>query len=83
MSVQNPPPFVNPFYRRPWLYGNGAAAPAGGNKGLRGIVAGKKRELKVLVYTTIIIIDFRWSYWSYRNLHNFSHRIRKNTTATR
>ncbi|XP_030747420.1 putative tricarboxylate transport protein, mitochondrial [Sitophilus oryzae] len=39
MSTQ-PPPFVYPF-RRPWLYQNCAAAPAGGgNKGLKGIIAG-------------------------------------------
>lgn len=31
---------VNPFIRRPWLTNNGAAAPSGGSKGLKGIVAG-------------------------------------------
>lgn len=33
-------PFVNPFGRRPWMENNGAAAAAGGTKGLKGIVAG-------------------------------------------
>ncbi|XP_066257673.1 putative tricarboxylate transport protein, mitochondrial [Euwallacea similis] len=35
------PSFVNPYNRRPWLYENGAAAPAGGSsKGVKGIIAG-------------------------------------------
>lgn len=32
--------FVNPFGRRPWMTKEGAAAPAGGSQGLKGIVAG-------------------------------------------
>lgn len=35
------PVFLNPYYQRPWLQQNGAAAPAGGgNKGVKGIIAG-------------------------------------------
>lgn len=33
-------PFQNPFGRRPWMEQSGAAAPAGGGTGLKGIVAG-------------------------------------------
>lgn len=32
-------PYINPFHR-PWLEKNGAAAPASGNIGLKGIIAG-------------------------------------------
>lgn len=31
---------LNPFVRRPWMANSGAAAPSGGSKGLKGIVAG-------------------------------------------
>lgn len=31
---------LNPFIRRPWMTNSGAAAPSGGSKGLKGIVAG-------------------------------------------
>lgn len=34
------PPKINPFTRRPWMETNGAAAAAGGQTGLKGIVAG-------------------------------------------
>lgn len=33
-------PFRNPFGRRPWMEQSGAAAPAGGGTGMKGIVAG-------------------------------------------
>ncbi|XP_061399566.1 putative tricarboxylate transport protein, mitochondrial [Musca vetustissima] len=32
--------FVNPFGQRPWMAQTGAAAPSGGGKGLKGIIAG-------------------------------------------
>lgn len=35
-----PMPRRNPFPQRPWMENNGAAAGAGGGKGLKGIVAG-------------------------------------------
>lgn len=31
---------LNPFIRRPWMQENGAAAAAGGSKGVKGIIAG-------------------------------------------
>lgn len=32
---------INPFFRRPWMAGNSAAAaPGPGNKGVKGIIAG-------------------------------------------
>lgn len=35
------PPIINPFIRRPWMENSGsAAAAAGGQTGLKGIVAG-------------------------------------------
>ncbi|KAJ8957461.1 hypothetical protein NQ317_016984 [Molorchus minor] len=39
MGVSNQPNFVYP-YKRPWLRDNGAAAPAAGNTGFKGIIAG-------------------------------------------
>ena len=33
--------YVNPFFNRPWMINQGAAAAQAGNKGLKGIVAGK------------------------------------------
>lgn len=35
-----PPMRVNPFTQRPWMENTGAAAAAGGQIGLKGIVAG-------------------------------------------
>lgn len=40
MDKRYPNSIVNPFIRRPWMENNGAAAAAGGQTGLKGIVAG-------------------------------------------
>lgn len=40
MDKRYPNNIVNPFIRRPWMENNGAAAAAGGQVGLKGIVAG-------------------------------------------
>ncbi|XP_017848861.1 putative tricarboxylate transport protein, mitochondrial isoform X3 [Drosophila busckii] len=40
MDRQSLATFVSPFKCRPWMANSGAAAPSGGGKGLKGIVAG-------------------------------------------
>ncbi|XP_034113401.1 tricarboxylate transport protein, mitochondrial isoform X1 [Drosophila albomicans] len=40
MDRQNLVTFLSPYKSRPWMINSGAAAPSGGSKGLKGIIAG-------------------------------------------
>ncbi|CRK98112.1 CLUMA_CG011480, isoform A [Clunio marinus] len=59
---------LNPFLRRPWMTNTSAAAPSGGSKGLKGIVAGGNKRYDGIVDCVKKTVKERGFFGLYRGL---------------